>query len=70
MGMRKEMRLRLALPVRVSGENANDEPFEQICTTVDLTVNGLRIEGLTQTLRRGVVVSLSHGAKSVPARVM
>jgi len=64
------MRLRLALPVRVSGENANDEPFEQICTTVDLTVNGLRIEGLTQPLRRGAVISVSYGAKSAPARVM
>ena len=70
MGMRKVMRLRLALPVRVSGENADGESFEQNCTIVDLTVNGLCIEGLTQTLRRGAVISVSYRAKSVPARGM
>jgi hypothetical protein len=68
--MRKETRLRLALPVRVSGENAGGESFEQDCTTVDLTVNGLRLEGLTQILRRGTVISVSYGARSASARVM
>jgi hypothetical protein len=70
MGLRKETRLGLALPVRVSGENAGGESFEQDCTTVDLTVNGLRVVGLTQTLRRGAVISVSYGAKSAPAHVM
>src|SRR5271169_2925453 len=70
MGLRKEMRLQLALPVRVSAVNADGESFEQDCITVDLTVNGLRVEGVTQTLRRGAVISVSYGAKSVPARVM
>jgi hypothetical protein len=70
MGLRKEMRLGLALSVRVSGENADGEPFEQDCTTVDLTVNGLRIAGLKQPLRCGAVISLSYGAKSVPAQVV
>jgi hypothetical protein len=69
MGMRKETRLRLALPVRVSGENADGESFEQNCTTVDLTAKGLRIEGLTQILRCGAVISVSYGAKSAPAQV-
>jgi hypothetical protein len=67
--MRKETRLKLALPVRVSGENADGESFEQSCTTVDLTANGVRIEGLTETLRRGSVISVSYGAKSAPAEV-
>ena len=64
------MRLQLALPVRVSGENADGKSFEQSCTTVDLTANGVRIEGLTQTVRCGAVISISYGDKSVPARVM
>jgi hypothetical protein len=70
MGMRRETRLELALPVRVSGENADGESFEQECTTVDLTVNGLRIAGLMQPLRCGSVISVSYGAKSAPAQVM
>jgi hypothetical protein len=70
MGMRKETRLRLVLPVRVSAENADGALFEQDCTTVDLTVNGLRVTGLTQTFRRGAIINISYGAKSVPARVM
>jgi hypothetical protein len=69
MGLRKETRLKLALPVRVSGENADGESFEQSCTTVDVTANGVRIEGLTETLRRGSVISVSYGSKSAPAQV-
>jgi hypothetical protein len=70
MGMRKEMRLRLALPVRISGENADGGLFEQACKTVDLTVNGVRIEGLMQTVLCGAVISVRYGDKSVPAQVM
>jgi len=70
MGMRKEMRLQLALPVRVSGENADGKSFEQSCTTVDLTANGVRIEGLIQTVRCGAVISVSYGDKRVPAQIM
>jgi len=70
MGMRKEMRLQLALPVRVSGKNADGESFEQDCTTVDVTVNGLHVKGLTQTLRCGAVISVAHGRKSARVRVM
>jgi len=70
MGMRKEMRLRLALPVHVSAENAGGEFFEQDCLTVDLTGSGLRVEGLMQTFRRGAVINVGYGAKSVPTRVM
>ena len=70
MGMRKETRLRLACPVRVSCGGADGEPIEQDCTTVDLTVNGLRIEGLLRPLRRGAVASIGYGGKTATARVM
>ncbi len=70
MGLRKETRLVLALPVRVSGKNVDGESFEQDCTTVDLTANGMRVAGLMQPLRCGAVISVSYGAKSVPAQVM
>jgi hypothetical protein len=70
MGLRKEMRLQLALPVRVSGENASGAPFEQECMTIDLTPNGVRLARLIQPLRRGAVINISYGAKSTPARVM
>ena len=64
------MRLQLALPVRVSGENADGKSFEQSCTTVDLTANGVRIEGLIQTVRCGAVISVSYGDKRVTAQIM
>ncbi len=64
------MRLQLALPVRVSGENADGARFEQECMTIDLTPNGVRLAGLIQPLRRGAVINISYGAKSAPARVM
>lgn len=70
MGMRREMRLRLALPVGISGTDAV-EPLAQTCATVDLTVNGARVEGAAvRQLRRGDVVNLRNGAKVLPVRVV
>ncbi len=70
MGLRKETRLRLTLPVRVCGESADGELFEQDCTTVDLTLNGVQVQGLRRPCCRGTVISIMYGAKSAPARVI
>ena len=47
MERRRELRLRLALQVRVWGTDHNGKSFEQDATTVDLTPRGVR-------LRRGI----------------
>jgi hypothetical protein len=70
MGIRKETRLRIALPVDVSGIDASGMPFEQNCMTVNLTVHGLQVEGLMRPLQRGAMISVRYGAKLAPARVV
>ena len=70
MGLRKQIRLQLVLPVRISGWNDACEPFEQDCKTVDLTNDGVRVQGLKRLLQRGALVNITYGGKSAPARVM
>ena len=65
MGTRREMRLYLCLPVRICGVDAQGKPFEQDATTLDLTATGVRLEGITHTLKPGGVVSIQcRGSKA------
>ena len=60
MGMRRELRLYLALKVRVWGLDANGRGFEQDATTVDITGSGARLAGITCSLRSGCRIWLQH----------
>ncbi len=58
MGMRRELRLYLALNVHVSGMDIYGQPFAQEATTIDVTGVGARIKGITRALQRGCVIWL------------
>jgi hypothetical protein len=65
MGARREMRLYLCLPVRISGVDAKGEAFEQDATTLDLTATGVRLEGITHALKLGGIVNIQcRGSKA------
>ena len=62
---RRELRLPAALNVRILGIDANGKTFHQAATTLDISMSGARITGLTAKLNRGDIVGLqSGGAKS------
>jgi len=64
MGARREMRLYLCLPVRISGIDAKGEAFEQDATTLDLTATGVRLHGITHALKPGGIVNIQcRGSK-------
>jgi hypothetical protein len=46
MGRRQFKRLRIALPVTVSGHDANGNPFTQSATTIDIGIHGMRLRGV------------------------
>jgi len=60
MGARRELRLGLCLPLRISGVDAQGKAFEQDATTVDLTGTGARLQGITCALERGGIISVEY----------
>jgi hypothetical protein len=65
MGTRRELRLQLALPVRVWGTDIDGKSFAQDATTVDLTTTGVQLEGVLQRIQRGSIVFIQHrGSKA------
>ncbi len=61
---RRETRLPAALNIRILGIDAKGKPFHQAGTTLDISVSGARISGITAELNPGDVVGLqSSGEK-------
>ena len=60
MGVRREIRLKLCLPVRICGVDVQGKAFEQEATTFDLTATGVRLQGITHALTRGGIVSIQY----------
>jgi hypothetical protein len=46
MGRRQYKRLRIALPVTVSGHDANGHPFTQAASAIDIGIDGMRLRGV------------------------
>lgn len=60
---RREARLPATLSVRILGIDAFGKPFHQAATTVDISMNGARITGITAQLKPGDVVGLQSGGE-------
>jgi hypothetical protein len=62
---RREARLPVALGVRILGIDADGKPFHQAVTTIDISLSGARVGGLTARLNASDIVGLqSSGEKS------
>jgi hypothetical protein len=61
---RRETRLPVSLNVRILGIDANGKAFHQAAVTVDISMSGARVTGLTAMLNQGNIVGLqSSGEK-------
>jgi hypothetical protein len=61
---RRESRLPVALSVRILGIDAKGKVFHQAATTIDVSLSGARVTGLTAQLNPGDIVGLqSSGEK-------
>jgi hypothetical protein len=69
MGARRELRLFLHLPVRITGVDAGGNGFEQDATTIDMTVTGVRLQGITHPLERGGIISIQYRGNKAKYRV-
>ena len=69
-GNRTEPRVPRKLQVRVWGMDANDKPFQQTVTTLNLSRGGARLEGLSCLKGPGEVVGIQHGKEKARFKVI
>ena len=67
--LRREQRLGLAIPVCISGMDANGSLFEQEADTIDVTTTGARLSGIRHDLHRGGIISVRRGSSKARFRV-
>ncbi|HVJ05392.1 MAG TPA: PilZ domain-containing protein [Candidatus Saccharimonadales bacterium] len=66
---RRETRLPAALNIRILGIDANGKPFHQAGVTLDISLGGARITGITAELNPGDIVGLQSGGDKCRFRV-
>jgi PilZ domain len=69
MGRRQYKRCRIALPVTLTGLDANGNRFRQTATTVDIGVNGLRLSGVRCLRAVGEPVQVEYKGRRAHYRV-
>jgi putative methionine-R-sulfoxide reductase with GAF domain len=60
MGERKEDRVKMILPVRLTGKDSEGEPYSLLVHTLDFSRLGARLGGIRQPLRVGETVTLEY----------
>jgi len=70
MGMRRELRLGIALTVRLSGVDTDGKPFELDATTIDVTGTGARLSGVTRPVKPGSILTLKHRQNQAKVQVV
>lgn len=64
IGKRRETRVVVSIPVRVSGIDRGGNPFRQTAQTVDVSRTGARISGVRCLRETGEMVTLESGSRS------
>jgi len=60
-GQRREQRKKVQLAVRVFGTDAEGRPFSESLTTVDISREGVRVDGIKSRLQAGEIVGVTYG---------
>jgi len=66
---RREVRMPVALTVRILGIDANGKAFHQGVVTADISLSGARVTGLTAKLNQGDIVGLQSGGEKCRFKV-
>jgi hypothetical protein len=69
MGRRQYRRLRIALPLTVSGHDAGGDAFTQTATTIDIGIHGMRLRGVRHLSTPGEPVMVEHKDRRARYRV-
>jgi hypothetical protein len=70
IGKRRQKRVKLVLPVRVSGKDAADNPLNELAHTLDITPNGVRLGAIRRELKTGDKLILQYRQRKIQFRVV
>jgi hypothetical protein len=70
IGKRRQKRIKLVLPVRVSGRDASDNPVNELAHTLDITPNGVRLGAIRRELKTGDRLTLQYRQRKIQFRVV
>ncbi len=70
VGKRRQKRVKVVLPVRISGKDAANNPVNELVHTLDITSNGARLGAIHHVLKTGDKLTLQYRQRRIQFRVV
>jgi hypothetical protein len=70
IGKRRHKRIKMVLPVRISGKDAANNPVNELAHTLDITPNGARLGAIRRVLKAGDKLLLQYRQRKIHFRVV
>jgi hypothetical protein len=70
IGQRRHKRIKVVLPVRISGKDAANNPVNELVHTLDITPNGARLGAIHHVLQTGDKLILQYRQRRIKFRVV
>jgi hypothetical protein len=69
-GNRRQKRIKMVLPVRISGKDSANNPVNELAHTLDITPNGARLGAIHHALKKGEKITLQYRQRRLQFRVV
>jgi hypothetical protein len=69
-GNRRYKRIKMVLPVRISGKDSANNPVNELAHTLDITPNGARLGAIHHALKKGDKLTLQYRQRRIQFRVV
>ena len=70
IGQRRHKRIKVVLPVRISGKDAANNSVNELVHTLDITPNGARLGAIHHQLQTGDKLTLQYRQRRIQFRVV
>jgi hypothetical protein len=70
IGNRRHKRVKVVLPVRISGKDATNNPVNELVHTLDITPTGARLGAIHKALRTGEKLTVQYRQRRIQFRVV
>ena len=70
VGNRRHKRIKVVLPVRISGKDSANNPVSELAHTLDITPNGARLGSIHHVLKIGDKLTLQYRQRRIQFRVV
>jgi hypothetical protein len=69
-GKRRHKRIKMVLPVRVSGRDSSNKPVNELAHTLDITPSGARLGAIRTALKVGDQLTLQYHQRKIQFKVV